>query len=54
MSADAADRSASAAARSAHAAAVTAKLDTDRRHAELTSRFRITFEPAGNGGSLRA
>jgi hypothetical protein len=47
--ADAADRSADAAARSADAAAVTAKLDTDRRHSELTPRFRITCEPSNPG-----
>jgi hypothetical protein len=48
-SAGAAERSAEAAARSADAAAVTAKLDTDRRHAELTPRFRITCAPSNPG-----
>jgi hypothetical protein len=48
--ADAANRPADAAARSADAAAVTAGLDTDRRHAEWTPRFRITCEPRDDGG----
>jgi hypothetical protein len=49
-SADAAERSAEAATRAADAAAVTAKLDTDRRHSELTPQFRITCQPGGQDG----
>ena len=49
-SAEAAERATEAAARSAEAAAVTAKLDMDRRHSELTPRFRITCEPGGQDG----
>ncbi len=49
-SADAADRSAEAAAKSAEAAAATAALDADRRHSELTPRFRVTCQPAGQDG----
>lgn len=48
-SAEAADRSAEAATRSADAAAVTARLDIDRRHAELTPHFRISVEPSNPG-----
>jgi hypothetical protein len=42
-------RSAGAADRSAGAAAITAALDADRRHAELTPRFRITCAAANPG-----
>lgn len=42
-------RSATSAARSADAAAVTAALDVDRRHSELTPRFRLTCEPWNPG-----
>jgi hypothetical protein len=42
-------RSAGAAERSAEAAAVTAQLDTDRRHSELTPQLRIECEPGGQG-----
>src|SRR5260370_36470175 len=49
-SADAADRSAEAAAKSAEAAAATAALDADRRHSELTPRFRVTCQPARQDG----
>ncbi len=52
-SAKAADTSAEAAEKSADAAAVTAQLDLDRRHSELTPRFRITCEPAGGPGGMR-
>lgn len=52
-SAKAADKSAEAAEKSADAAAVTARLDVDRRHSELTPRFRITCEPAGGPGGMR-
>lgn len=52
-SAQAADKSAEAAEKSADAAAVTAQLDVDRRHSELTPRFRITCEPAGGPGGIR-
>ncbi len=42
-------RSAVAANTSAGSAAITARLDTDRRHAELTPRFRITCGPENPG-----
>jgi hypothetical protein len=42
-------RSADAAERSAESAAVTANLDTDRRHSELTPLLRIECEPGGQG-----
>jgi hypothetical protein len=48
-SADAAERAAEAAARSAEAAAVTAALDADRRHSEITPRFRIAVHPSNPG-----
>lgn len=48
-SANAAERSAEAAARSAEAAAATAALDADRRHSELTPRFRIKAGPSNPG-----
>lgn len=41
--------SARAATGSARSAAITAGHDSDRRHAELTPRFRITVEPANPG-----
>jgi hypothetical protein len=48
-SAAAADLSADAADKAAGAAAITAGLDADRRHAELTPRFRITCAQSNPG-----
>jgi len=45
-------RSAGAADKSAAVAAITAGLDTDRRHAELTPRFRITCAPSNPGSDM--
>jgi type II secretory pathway pseudopilin PulG len=42
-------RSDRSAAKSAAAAATTAALDVQRRHAELTPRFRVTCEPSNPG-----
>ena len=42
-------RSVIVADRSADAAAVAAGLDSDRRHAELTPRFRVTVQPSNPG-----
>ena len=42
-------RSATSAAKAADAPEVTATLDIDRRHSELTPRFRLTCEPSNPG-----
>ncbi len=52
-SAKAADKSAEAAEKAADAAAVTARLDVDRRHSELTPQLRIICESAGGPGGMR-